>query len=110
MEYDTKQTTAWITRPMVVAIIVFGTMPLWIEPIGLYQYLAVEVLIWIIFALGFNLLLGYTGLPSFGHGAFFGLGAYAFGLVQHNVAVSLWLGLLGAGVLACRRLQSAPAT
>ena len=35
-----------------------------------------------IYALGYNLLLGYCGLPSFGHGAFFGVGAYAFGLLQ----------------------------
>ena len=96
VDYDTKQTTAWITRPMVVAFVVFGSMPLWIETIGLYQYLAVEVLIWMIFALGFNLLLGYTGLPSFGHGAFFGIGAYAFGLAQFGVWANLWFCLLAA--------------
>ena len=100
MNYDTKQTTAWITRPMIVAFAIFGTMPLWIEPIGLYQYLAVEVLIWVIFALGFNLLLGYTGLPSFGHGAFFGIGAYAFGLAQLNVWPNLWFCLLAAVAVA----------
>ena len=99
MEYDTKQTTAWITRPMIVAFVAFGTMPLWIESVGLYQYLAVEVLIWVIFALGFNLLLGYTGLPSFGHGAFFGIGAYAFGLAQFNVWANLWFCLLAAIVV-----------
>lgn len=99
MDYDTKQTTAWITRPMIVAFVAFGTMPLWIESIGLYQYLAVEVLIWVIFALGFNLLLGYTGLPSFGHGAFFGIGAYAFGLAQFNVWPNLWFCLLAAIVV-----------
>ena len=99
MEYDTKQTTAWITRPMIIAFVAFGTMPLWIESVGLYQYLAVEVLIWVIFALGFNLLLGYTGLPSFGHGAFFGIGAYAFGLAQFNVWANLWFCLLAAIVV-----------
>ncbi|MCB1813370.1 MAG: branched-chain amino acid ABC transporter permease, partial [Candidatus Competibacteraceae bacterium] len=60
----------WITLPMLLSFAVFGTLPLWIEQVGLYQYLGLEVLIWVIFALGFNLLLGYTGLPSFGHGAF----------------------------------------
>ena len=49
-----------------------------------------------IYGLGFNLLLGYSGLPSFGHGAFFGIGAYAFGLVQLRVIESLWLGIAGA--------------
>jgi branched-chain amino acid transport system permease protein len=46
-----------------------------------------------VFALGYNLLLGYTGLPSFGHGAYFGIGAYAFGLSQLHLAQSVWLGL-----------------
>ena len=38
--------------------------------------LATGILVWSIFALGFNLLLGYTGVLSFGHAAYFGLGAY----------------------------------
>lgn len=89
----------WITPQMIVAFAVFGTLPLWIREVGLYPYLGVEVLIWCIFALGFNVLLGYTGLPSFGHGAFFGIGAYAMGLTQFNLAENLWLGL-GAATLA----------
>ncbi|MEO9960508.1 MAG: branched-chain amino acid ABC transporter permease [Nisaea sp.] len=99
MEYDRKQTTAWITPQMLVAFILFGTMPFWIEAVGLYQYLGVEVMIWMIFALGFNLLLGYTGLPSFGHGAFLGIGAYTFGLAQFNVWPNLWFCLLAAIVV-----------
>ena len=63
----------WVTGPMVLSLAVFGTLPLWIEQIGLYQYLGVEIIIWVIFALAVNLLLGYTGLPPFGHGAFLGL-------------------------------------
>jgi branched-chain amino acid transport system permease protein len=81
---------------MGVLFAILLTLPLWIEPIGLYQYLGVEVVIWMIFALGFNLLLGLTGLPSFGHGAYFGVGAYAFGLIQLRLLESLWLGLAGA--------------
>lgn len=45
-----------------------------------YEALAVNVLIFGLFALGFNLLLGYTGLLSFGQAAFFGLGAYGCGI------------------------------
>ena len=96
MRYDVKQTRAWVTLPMLAVFAFFGTVPFWIEAIGLYEYLAVEVLIWIIFAMGYNLLLGYTGLPSFGHGAFFGIGAYAFGLAQFNVWSNLWFCLLAA--------------
>ena len=83
--------------------------------VGLYEYLALEVLIWVLFAMGYNMLLGYTGLPSFGHGAFFGIGAYAFGLIQFHVYPSLWA-LPGRFVVAAAvagaivaRLHLAPA-
>ena len=66
--------------PMLASFALFASLPFWIKGVGLYPYLGVEVMIWIIYALGFNLLLGYAGLPSFGHGAYFGVGAYAFGL------------------------------
>lgn len=89
----------WITPQMLLAFAIFGALPMWIETIGLYSYIGVEVLIWIVFALGFNLLLGYTGLPSFGHGAFLGVGGYAFGWFQFNVIPNLWLGLMFAIVL-----------
>ena len=84
----------WVTPPMLVAFVVLGTLPYWIEGVGLYGYLGVEIVIWCIYALGFNVLLGYGGLPSFGHGAFFGVGAYAMGLTQLHLAPNLWLGLL----------------
>jgi branched-chain amino acid transport system permease protein len=87
---------AWLTPQMWVVFPLVLSAPLWLQSIGLYQYIGVEILIWMIYALGYNLLLGYTGLPSFGHGAFFGVGAYAFGLVQLNWMENLWLGLLAA--------------
>jgi branched-chain amino acid transport system permease protein len=82
--------------PMLVAVVVFLSTPLWITRVGLYQYLALEIMIWVLFAMGYNLLLGFTGLPSFGHGAFFGIGAYAFGLLQLRIWPNLWFDLLGA--------------
>ncbi len=81
---------------MAFAFALFLSLPLWIGTVGLYPYLGVEILIWALYALSFNLLLGYTGLPSFGHGAYFGIGAYAFGLAQLNVAANLWLCLAAA--------------
>ena len=45
--------------------------------IGNFTSLGSELLLWFIFTLSFNLCLGQTGLPSFGHGAFYGLGSYA---------------------------------
>jgi branched-chain amino acid transport system permease protein len=84
---------------MMVLFALLVSLPLWIDRVGLYQYLGIEIVTWMIYALGFNLLLGYTGLPSFGHGAYFGVGAYAFGLIQLRLVESLWLGLT-AGILA----------
>ncbi|WP_416839092.1 branched-chain amino acid ABC transporter permease [Haloferax sp. DFSO52] len=51
-----------------------------------YQSLATLILIWGIFAIGFDLLLGYTGLLSFGHAAFWGGAAYASGIVAKNIS------------------------
>ena len=91
---------ALFPAPMVVAVLLLLSTPLWVARVGLYQYLALEVMIWMMFALGYNLLLGFTGLPSFGHGAYFGIGAYAFGLLQHKVWANLWFDLFGAVLVA----------
>jgi branched-chain amino acid transport system permease protein len=82
-----------VPAALVVAVVILASAPLWIARVGLYPYLAVEIMIWMIFALGYNLLLGHSGLPSFGHGAFFGVGAYAFGLAQLKLGAGLWGGL-----------------
>ena len=61
--------------------------------------LATEILIFALLALGYNILLGYTGLLSFGHGAFFGIGAYAAALIQKNFIPGMILPIL-FGILA----------
>jgi branched-chain amino acid transport system permease protein len=74
-----------VTPAMLVLWLVLATVPLWIARVGLYPYLGIEILIWSLYALAFNLVLGTAGLPSFGHGAYFGIGAYAFGLfISHR--------------------------
>lgn len=86
--------------PMLITLAVMLSTPLWLSRVGLYQYLALEIMIWMLFAMGYNLLLGTSGLPSFGHGAYFGIGAYAFGLLQHRVWANLWFDLAGAVLVA----------
>jgi branched-chain amino acid transport system permease protein len=88
-----------VTPAMVGLWLFLASVPLWIERAGLHQYLGVEILIWSIYALAFNLLLGTAGLVSFGHGAYFGVGAYAFGLAQFNLSGNLWI-CLGVAILA----------
>jgi len=69
-----------------------------------YMTLVELIYIWAIFAIGFDLLLGYTGLLSFGHAVFWGGSAYAAGLVSANVTgsplVMVLVGLVTAVVLA----------
>jgi len=55
--------------------------------------------IYAILALGLNLLLGYTGQFAFANAAFFGIGAYAAGLLQVKLGISFWLALPGAALL-----------
>lgn len=88
----------WVTRPMLVTLGLLVTFPLWADAVGLYPYLGIEVVIWMIYALGYNLLLGYTGLPSFGHGAFLGIGGYAYGLCYLHLSRHPLVSLLGAAV------------
>jgi branched-chain amino acid transport system permease protein len=54
-----------------------------------------EIMIFAIVAVSLNLILGYGGMVSFGHAAFFGLGAYATILISTRYDVSPWLGLAG---------------
>ena len=61
--------------------------------------LATEVLIFALAALGCNLLLGYTGLMSFGQGIFLGLGSYAAGLALLYMRVPLLAAVLAAMVV-----------
>jgi branched-chain amino acid transport system permease protein len=65
--------------------------------IGLYPIFVMKALCYAIFACAFNLLLGYTGLLSFGHAAFMGSAAYATGWLVRSGGLSPELGLL-AGV------------
>src|SRR2546422_9450434 len=48
--------------------------------------LGTEIVIFSLLAIAYNLLMGYTGLVSFGHSAFFGIGGYAAGLPQLHLA------------------------
>ena len=80
-----------VTPAMIGLWLVLASVPLWIGKVGLYPYIGVEILIWSIYALAFNLVLGTAGLPSFGHGAYFGVGAYAFGLAQLHLVSNLWI-------------------
>ncbi|HSQ83231.1 MAG TPA: hypothetical protein VLM43_00800, partial [Desulfobacterales bacterium] len=52
-------------------------------------HVAIEILIFGLFAVSFNMLFGYMGQLSFGHAAYFGVGAYATGLLMLNTSIPL---------------------
>ena len=44
----------WVNRPMLVTLALLLSFPLWAEAVGLYQYLGIEVVIWMIYALAYD--------------------------------------------------------
>jgi len=91
---------AFVRRHRVAASIAFLlVMPLLMP----YQALAVNILIFGLFAVGFNLLFGYTGLLSFGHAAFLGVGSYLTGIGMVHMGlpwgVAVLLGVASAALV-----------
>jgi ABC-type branched-subunit amino acid transport system permease subunit len=75
---------------MLVVAAVLLALPWLMASIGGYRELATRIIIWAIFALGFDILVGFTGYLSFGHAAFWGIGAYVAGYtLLHGTANAL---------------------
>jgi branched-chain amino acid transport system permease protein len=77
-------------NPLVFIFIFFIIFP-FIVP---YKALATQIIIWGLFALGYNVCLGYTGMLSFGHAAYFGIGAYTAGIVLIRLWQNIWFALI----------------
>ena len=102
-------------HPLLMLVAALIVLP-WLVVVGGYTWgIATEIAIFAMVGLGFNLLLGYTGLLSFGHGLFFGLAAYCTALTQIHwfpnsallpfvcgIGLSILLGIV-VGFLALRR-------
>lgn len=93
-----------ITR---LAVLLGGLITLWSLPAWapyFYIFVATEILILGLFAAGFNVVFGYTGMLSLGHAAFFGFGAYVTAMLLLHLETPLVLALvastLGGGLLA----------
>jgi branched-chain amino acid transport system permease protein len=65
-----------------------------------YTFLANDIAIWALFAMSLNLLVGYSGLVSFGHAAYFGIGAYTTGILMKKLGVPFLLAFPAAGLAA----------
>src|SRR3977135_1789895 len=89
-----RRVLAW-SAPVLLALIV---LPYVVPP---YQTVLLTYgLVFAIAALGFNLLLGYTGLLSFGHSAYFGMGAYAVAFIVKYLKFESMEAFLLGGILA----------
>ena len=86
------------TSTAVIWLIIL-TAPYWINWVGGYTPLGSRVLVLALAAMSLNFLLGFTGVLSFGHAAFFGLGAYGVGMTIKYLIPSTPLGVL-VGMLA----------
>lgn len=91
----------WLSAPRVgvAGIVVLALLPLWLRDPYLTHVLVLSMM-HAVLASSWNLLVGYGGIFSFGHQAFFGLGCYVSALLAMQAGVNPWLGLLVAGVSA----------
>jgi len=64
-----------------------------------YRMLAIESILLAVLAMSLDLIMGYAGIASFGHAAFFGAGGYTLGVIIKYITPSIWLSLLAAGVI-----------
>ena len=98
---DGGQTYYWIGFVLIVALLAVAPLVL---P-EFWRRFVTEILIWGLLAMSSDILIGYTGMVSFGHSAFFGLGIYGAAAALLTVKpANLWLallyGLVAAGVVA----------
>ncbi len=74
--------------------VVLLTMPYWMGAIGGYTELATRIVVMALAAMALNILLGFTGVLSFGHAAYFGLGAYGTAMTIKYLVPSTLIGML----------------
>jgi branched-chain amino acid transport system permease protein len=84
--------------PNLIVMALLFTLPLWIDLVS-YTQLGTQVVVYGLAAMALNFLLGYTGVLSFGHAAYFGLGAYGAAMTIRYIEPSTGLGIV-IGTLA----------
>ncbi|NOX17170.1 MAG: branched-chain amino acid ABC transporter permease [Chlorobi bacterium] len=90
------QFTKWEIITLIGAII----LPFIFDFSPYIQGLLIFIMLWVILGSSWNLLAGFTGQVSFGHAAYFGVGAYTAGLLYFHFKISPWWGLLLGGFVA----------
>lgn len=83
----------WLLIPVILIVLL---VPL--SGSRFYVFLGTDILIFALFAVSLNLLLGYAGMVSFGQAAYFGIGAYACALLMKKASVVFPIAFVAAGV------------
>src|SRR5674476_665713 len=82
-------------QPLLIAALALVALPFVMHVLGLSVNTATMVVILAVATMGLNMCVGYTGLVSFGHSTWFGIGAYTAGLIQlHWIHDQIWLPLV----------------
>lgn len=105
---DTTRSSAGSTLPKLpwsrhlavtlVLAIVLIPLPMLLDPAA--EAVAIRVLLFAIMSISWNIMSGFGGLFSFGHAAYFGIGAYATAWLQVEHGISPWIGMAAGMVLA----------
>jgi branched-chain amino acid transport system permease protein len=95
-----RHTEAASRRPLRYLLLAAGLLIALALPWVIYPPVAMDIATWALFAAALDLLLGYTGLLSFGHAAFWGSSAYAAGLIAIHTGLPFPVAVLGGAVLA----------
>jgi branched-chain amino acid transport system permease protein len=104
-------------KAVAAMVIILLVVPVFIDDPYIMNIIILSLL-FAVLACSWNLICGYTGIFTFGHQAFFGIGAYVSALLSMKAGLSPWLGLLAGGIgagliglligLPCLRLRAAP--
>jgi branched-chain amino acid transport system permease protein len=91
-----KRRTTWLGHLLVLGLLcgVTAFIP------DYYLMLSVEAILLAVFAMSLDLIMGYAGIASFGHAAYFGAGGYTLAVVLLHLSHSVWLALLGAALVS----------
>lgn len=82
----------------IVLFIIFALIP--VSGSGYALYLNAQILFMVLFATSLNLLVGYAGLFSFGHVAYYAIGAYTYAILVKSYGLPFWVGFAAGPIVA----------
>lgn len=96
----TLRTFGRVAGPAIGILLLGISLPYWLIQNDYTLAVCILAAIWAIAGQGWNISGGYGGMLSFGHSAFFGIGAYTTAILTVHLGISPWIGMLAGAVLA----------